>query len=248
VDTELRSFEKTRRPFRGDVDAVGQCGRRLRGCVLRNNPHIASLSCAGYPKNVTVFTNSGISSFVQVCKIVPLTAPLTPRVWRQGSEILSSKLETGLRSDYSLVPNDLPNGRRLIPSLKCDDFCHCCRVSSERTLICFFLKARHETDSSKGDLSTLGAHVTTSTRVNYGRSRARAVDLHLLAFDRIEIARRWMLMTPPVFSHEVPKREPSDKQHAEASSEDGPSSKSLSSRRSVEFHSSMRRVCSHGGH
>ena len=37
-----------------------------------------SLSCAGYPKNVTVFTNSGISTFVQVCKIVPLTAPLTP--------------------------------------------------------------------------------------------------------------------------------------------------------------------------
>jgi hypothetical protein len=37
-----------------------------------------SLSCAGYPKNVTVFTNSGISTFVQVCKVVPLTAPLTP--------------------------------------------------------------------------------------------------------------------------------------------------------------------------
>jgi hypothetical protein len=39
-----------------------------------------SLSCAGYPKNVTVFTDSGISTFVQVCKIVPLTAPLTPRL------------------------------------------------------------------------------------------------------------------------------------------------------------------------
>lgn len=37
-----------------------------------------SLSCAGYPKNVPVFSNSGVSTFVQVCKIVALTAPLTP--------------------------------------------------------------------------------------------------------------------------------------------------------------------------
>ena len=69
----LMQFDKStvyrNRVALGLVLAFGFAGQAFAG---------TSLSCVGFPKNVTVFVNDGVFTFVQVCKIVSLTAPLTP--------------------------------------------------------------------------------------------------------------------------------------------------------------------------